>query len=84
MSVNAEKCDESQKSDSLIAVPIRVILYQAETVLSSQQRKFRGFVMPFLLRPIQSRLKPVLIANSWQSTVFANLFAVNRVNDHAA
>jgi hypothetical protein len=85
IAVESHERHHGQEPDALVAVPIRVVPDQAKCVSCGQGRHIRSIdVMPLLLRSCQSSLESVLVADSRQPAMFAQLIMVDGVNDNAA
>jgi hypothetical protein len=82
MAVYSKKRDHGQEADAFVAVAVRVVFHESKGVRRSEHGQVGALeVLPLLLRPGQGRFENVLIPNSRQAAVLAELVIVNGVDD---
>lgn len=82
MAVYSEKRDQGQESDASVAIAVRVVFHESKGVRCSEHRQVRALeVLPLLLRSGQSGFENVLVPNSRQAAMLAELVIVDGADD---
>ena len=84
-SVDSKKRYDGKKSDSFVAITIRVTRHKTEAVSSSHNVAVSLLpIDPFVAGARQRCLQSILVAYSRQAAVFLELFDVNGISDQPA